>query len=63
MLYFTRQPNPVIPNVPSPTNFEFSLGHGGDANDTFVEVNSIARYNVASSGANGSLAILETINT
>lgn len=48
--------------VPSSSNFDFSIrGQGeGEANEEFVDIYSIAQYNVVSSGANGQVAILET---
>jgi hypothetical protein len=49
-LFFKRKTNP------STTDYEFSILKGGEA----VHTNSIDRFEVISSAANGSLAIFET---
>lgn len=55
-LFFARDPV-----IPSSTVFEFMLSHtGGDPNAANYETNSTSKFNVVSSGANGSLAIFET---
>lgn len=55
-LYFSR-----APIVPSPTNYEFLLsGTGNEVNEATFSTNSISQFNVVSSRANGSLAIIET---
>lgn len=55
ILYFVRQLS-VTPNIPSPTNFEFSL-----AKEQSYETNSTAQFNCVSSWAWGSLALYETV--
>jgi len=62
-LYFVRQIG-ATPNVPSVTNFEFSLAPASvvfDPNDANTITDSVAQFNVVSSAAAGSLAIYETI--
>ena len=61
-LYFVRQIGTVA-NVPSATNYEFSLTPGSVVFDTNVantSTNSTAQFNVVASAAAGVLAIYET---
>ena len=61
-LYFVRQIG-TIPNVPSITNFEFSIAPESvvfDPNDANATTDSTAQFNVVASAAAGSLAIYET---
>jgi len=56
-LYFAR-----APIVPTSTNYEFLLsGTGNAANEATLTTNSVSQFNVVSSGANGVLAIFETV--
>jgi hypothetical protein len=62
-LYFVRQIG-TTPNIPSVTNYEVALFPASavfDPNDADFESRSIAQWNVVSSAAAGSLAILETV--
>lgn len=58
-LYFYR-----MPGIPSEDNFEFKLsgtpGQSEKVEESFI-TNSVKQFNVVSSGANGELAIFETI--
>ena len=59
-LYFYR-----MPGIPSETNYKFKLSGIPGESDNKIEdsiiTNSISQFNVVSSGANGKLAIFETI--
>ena len=56
-LYFFR-----APVIPTSTNYEFMLsGTGSEVNKATLTTNSTSQFNVVSSGANGSLAIFETV--
>lgn len=58
-LFFAKKPI-----VPTSSDYQFMLNHtGGDPNAANFETNSVAQFNVVSSGAKGSLAIYETIYT
>ena len=62
-LYFVRQIG-TIPNVPSVTNYEFSLTPGSavfDSNVAHTATDSTVAFNVVSSAAAGVLAIYETV--
>jgi hypothetical protein len=62
-LYFVRQISTTVANVPTITNYEFLLGPGGatEINEAYTETRSTAQFNVVSSAAGGTLAVLETI--
>lgn len=62
-LYFVRQISLTVTNIPSATNYEFSLEPGSavyEDNLANITSNSTAQFNCVSSAAAGSLAIYET---